>query len=190
MKTIIALTFLALATHVFGVDKIHFETAKEPKVGESSGFELHKDGRAVLKIGAQNYIVLELTDSSYEDGGKTFTEACSISWTLITPATIQTNTTSAFIRYRSKKTGEGFLLTAIGGSDSITFGDVLTIGWSYASPKAIFLYPSPGTKYATTKVEDGPEQAPTAPKSTPEDQIKPAPEAEGCPRDQIPGLRR
>ena len=180
MKTIIATAALALALPVLGSEKISFEVAKEPKIGESNAFELTKTSRAILRTGGEGYIVLELVDSSREDGGKTFTEACSISWTLITPSSIQSKVENVFIRYRPEKTGaDSFTVETIGGSDEIEVGG-LSIRWSYASPSRVFLYPVPGTKYATIKVEQGCADQPAIdPDSKSGGKEKPEPESEG-----------
>jgi len=94
MNAITSIAILAFAAQIFGSDKIDFQTAKDSNVGGSSDIELKKTNRAILKIGDRDYIILELIDSSRESDWETFTEACSISWTLITSDSIQTGTAS------------------------------------------------------------------------------------------------
>lgn len=103
---LLAVTLLGFVSSVSGSEEATFETAKASKIGESSAFELSKGNRAILKTGDHGYVVLDLLESSREDGDATFSDACSISWTLITPKSIQTDTASIFIRYRSEKTKE------------------------------------------------------------------------------------
>ncbi|MEM1084215.1 MAG: hypothetical protein AAGI48_08835 [Verrucomicrobiota bacterium] len=155
MKLPVALVHLALVLPIIGGEKARFETAKEPKIGESGAFELTTSNRAILKTETNGYILLDLLESSREDGGKTFTEACSISWTWITRDSVQADKTRGFIRYRSEKAeGNSITVTEIGGSDTIEVG-ALSIRWSYSSPERVFLYPSPGTEYTTIIVEKG-----------------------------------
>lgn len=157
MKPLVAAILLGFAPPIVGGGEATFKTAKTPKTGEGNAFELTKRNRVILKTGDHGYVVLDLLDSSQEDGGTTSTEACSISWTLITPDSVQNDTAHAFVRYRSEETQENsFMLTEIGGSETIELGG-LSIRWSYASPERIFLYPSPGSTYAIISVgqDDG-----------------------------------
>ncbi|MCF6312493.1 MAG: hypothetical protein L3J39_08575 [Verrucomicrobiales bacterium] len=162
MKHLIAVLFFGFVAPILGGEEAAFETAEELKIGESGAFELSKNNRAILKLGENGYFVFDLLDSSREDKGKTFTEACSISWTLITPSSIKSGAISAFIRYSSVEIQEdSFTITRIAGSDTVEI-EGLSIRWSYASPEQIFLYPSPGTEYAISKVEQsGAKQAST-----------------------------
>ncbi len=154
MKTIIAIAHLVLAAQVFGNDPIGFQTAEEPDSGAVSFFELKKTNRAVVKIGDQDYIILELIDASRDGDWETFSESCSISWTLITSISIQSDTVSGSIHYRSKQTNtDSFRTSRIGGSDTILLGGGISMRWSYGSRMAIFLFPSPGTVYAAIDAE-------------------------------------
>lgn len=151
MKTLIAITSLALALPVSG-EVASYETVQEPKIGEGNAFEISKSRRAILKTG-EGYLILDLLDSSREDGDQTFTEACRIAWTLITPSSVRNDIANALIRYRSTKTGDDSVtVEKIGGTDKLSLGGV-SLRWSYGSPGSVFIYADPGTQYAITNVE-------------------------------------
>ncbi len=102
------LALLALAAPVPGGDAIEFQTANEPDGGRVSAFELKMTNRAILKIADNDYLILELMDAKRDGEWEVFTEACSISWTLITSRSIQVGTARSVRRYRSKETNATF----------------------------------------------------------------------------------
>jgi len=184
MKTVIAITHLVFAAQVFGNDPISFQTAEDPDSGAVSFFELNKTNRAVVKIGDQDYIILELIDANREGDWETFSESCSISWTHITSISIQRDTVSGSKHYSSKQENTGsFRTSRIGGSDIVRLGGGISIRWSYRSRTGIFLLPSPGTVYATIDVEQNAAGQPaTAPESKSEGNEKPKPSSEVRPQ--------
>lgn len=165
MKTLIAMISVALVIPVYAGEETSYKTVQKVKIGEGNAFEISKSRRAILKTD-DGYILLDLLDSSRQDGDDTFTETCRISWTLITPSSVLNDIESVFIRYRSKRTGsDSFTVEKIGGTDKVDFGGV-SLRWSYASSGSVFIYAEPGTQYATSKVEQiGAGQPATRPES-------------------------
>lgn len=159
MKTFTTLAFLAFAVQVVGSDKIDFQTAKDSNV---RGIALSRENRGILKISDTSYILLELIDASREGEWEGYTEACSISWTLITPSSIQTGTASGSIRYSSREAGTRSFPDS---SFTIFLVDGFTIRWAYGSRNAIFLFPSPDHKFATSKVNKPSPSSPDRPES-------------------------
>lgn len=175
MKTMAILVGLALTCMLHAGEKARFETAKKPKIGESNAFELSKHHRAVMKVGGDGYVVLELIDSSVEGDDRSFIEACSVAWTLITPSSVESDVERAFIGYRSTEPEKnGSTIEAIAGSDEMKVGGV-SFRWSYGSPDLIFIYPQPGAQYTTIEVEHGGTVKPTA---VPESAVEGKSEAE------------
>jgi len=159
MKTLLTVITFALMLPALCGEKIKFETTKELMIGESNAFELNTTNRAVLKTADGTYIVLDFVSSNREDGDNTFTEMCSISWTLINPSSIQSKIENAFIQYRSVKTeADSITVETIGGSDKIDLGG-LSVGWSFASDSSVFIYPLPGTEYAIARKSNKAEMA-------------------------------
>jgi hypothetical protein len=155
MKALLVKTLLLVLTPllVFAGEEVPFKAAENPKIGESSAFRLSKTDRAVLRITEGEYIVVQVLESIREESNGTFTEACTLAWTLISPKGIRGGTSKAYIRYKSEKTGENeFNLRTIGGSDHLEIGGQ-SIQWSYRSQSDVFLYPPVGTFFATTTVE-------------------------------------
>ena len=142
------IVLIALTLSVVGGERSEFQVVGEPGVGKSVAFKVSKSIRAIIKADKESYLLLELLESSYDSDKETSMESCRISWTLISPASVQTDTESAFIRYKRTKNIDGsFTVEATGGSEKIEIGG-LSMRWSYQSSSSIFLYADPGTQYA------------------------------------------
>ncbi len=151
MKTFTTLAILAFAAQVFGDDGIEFQTAGDSGVGI---LELNKRNRAVLKISESSYILLELIDSSRESDWESYTEACSVNWTSITPDSIQTGTAKRSMRFTQKQSGQSIMTSPVLGEydSTLSVGGII-IGWAYDSRKAVIISLPPAIKFATTEVE-------------------------------------
>lgn len=149
---------LGLTCSLSGEEEAQFKTAKPPKPGESTGFDLTKSSKVILNDEDGKYVVLELVSSNTDGGDKGHTESCSISWTSIEKKSVKTGVSHAFIKYTSEAMKDGSsMLTQVGGSDAINVGGI-KIRWSYGAADTVYLYPSPNTRYATIKAEqDGAE---------------------------------
>ena len=157
MKTLLPLIALSFIQPV-GAGEEKFKTAEGIAIGESNAFELTMKNRVVLKTGTGGYVILELLGAGREDGEKSFSEECSISWTLIGATSIESDVEHNFIRYKSKKTAEdSYEVEQIGGSDELEFGG-LSLRWSFATSTSVFIYPTPGTEYAISKKQNKAEE--------------------------------
>ena len=154
MKLIFLLVSLMISSSLIAHEERKFKVAEEPKIGESNAFKLTKTKRSILKTGGESYLILDLISSHRDEGKGTYTEFCAIAWTHITPVSVTTGTERVFIKYEAerKEGSKSVHVKAIDGTDEIELGG-LTFGWSYGTGILVYIYPEPGTEYATVNVE-------------------------------------